>query len=291
MKLEEIFERLKLFLERNVGSSVCVRSRDDSLLSRVQGVVAQLTKEYLIFEEPSIDDVRQTEQFLFTAPADGVKVAVLHRFERSSIEAINAFLKTLEEPPVHGLIVLTCVKFRDLPQTVRSRVKVFDLLVPADFYNGLREKIPIEPDLIISLCKVDFDVAAYVKEDGKIERVQFEPSSFFSNLKAEKLGPEEKIRVLLMLNDLFKRFMNGEIDDKKFAEICTVLIEQSKKIDLNRALFQISSLCEVLLEHHGVKELSIYRWFDSILRNKLLNFNGQLTLVNLLIKLRRSAER
>lgn len=288
--MEEIFERLKIFLERNFGSSVCVRSRDDSLLSRVRDVVAQLTKEYLIFEEPSIDDVRQTEQFLFTASGDGVKAAILHRFERSSIEAINAFLKTLEEPPAHGLIVLTCVKFRDLPQTVRSRVKVFDLLVPADFYDGLREKISIEPDLVISLCKVDFDVAVYVKEGGKIEQVQFEPPSFFSIFKAEKFGPEEKIKALLMLNDLFNRFMSGEIDNKKFAEICTVLIEQSKKIDLNRALFQISILCEVLLEHHGVKELSVYRWFDSILRNKLLNFNGQLTLVNLLIKLRRSAK-
>lgn len=291
MKLEGIFERLRIFLERNVGSSVCVRSRDDSLLSRVRDVVAQLTKEYLIFEEPSIDDVRQAEQFLFTASGDGVKVAMFHRIERSSIEAINAFLKTLEEPPAHSLIVLTCVKFRDLPQTVRSRVKVFDLLAPVDFYEGLKEKIPIEPDLIISLCKVDFDVAVYVKEGGRIEQAQFEPSSFFSVFKAEKFGPEEKIKALLMLNDLFERFIRGEIDDKKFAEICTVLIEQSKKIDLNRALFQISTLCEVLLEHHGVKELSVYRWFDSILRNKLLNFNGQLTLVNLLIKLRRSAKR
>lgn len=292
MPVEEIFERLKLFLEKNIGSSVCVRSHDDSLLRRVRDVIGHLTKEYLIFEEPSIDDVREAEQFLFTASSDDVKAALFHRFERSSIEAINAFLKTLEEPPVYSLIVLTCVKFRDLPQTVRSRVKVFDLFVPEDFYNGLREKTPIEPDLILSLCKADFDVAVHVKEKGVVaEQVQFEPSSFFSIFKVERFGPEGKIKALLMLNDLFKRFANGEIDDKKFAEIYTNSIEQTKKIDLNQALVQISSLCEVLLEYNGVKDLSVYKWFNSVLKNKLLNFNGQLTLANLLIKLRRSAKR
>lgn len=97
--MNEILERIKSFLQRNVGSSVCVRSREQSLLKRVRGVVAELTKEYLIFTEPSIDEVRQAEEFLYTASGDGMKIVVFEKFERSSMEAMNAFLKTLEEPP------------------------------------------------------------------------------------------------------------------------------------------------------------------------------------------------
>jgi len=290
--VKEILERLKSFLRTNVGSSVCVRSREQSLLKRVRSVVAELTKEYLIFTEPSIDEVRQAEEFLYTASGDGVKIVVLERFERSSIEAMNAFLKTLEEPPLHSLVVLTSVKFRDLPQTIRSRVKVFDFFVPLSFYEGLKDKISFEPELLLRLCKADFDVAEYVNEvSGEIEVVHFEPSSFLSLFKDEELRPHEKVQALLALNDLFTRFKNGELNDRSFVELYTTMVEEAKKLELNRVIFQLSWLSEIVLEHHGVNDLSVYRWFDSILRNRFLNFNSQLTFANLLIKFRRCSRR
>ncbi|WP_448523120.1 hypothetical protein [Pseudothermotoga sp.] len=290
--MNEILERLKGFLQTNVGSSVCVRSREQSLLKRVRSVVAKLTKEYLIFAEPSIDEVRQAEEFLYTASGDGVKIVVFEKFERSSIEAMNAFLKTLEEPPLHSLVVLTSIKFRELPQTVRSRVKVFDLFVPRSFYEDLKRKISLEPELLLKLCKADFDVAEYVNNaSGKIETVHFEPSSFLSLFKSEELKPQDKVHALLALNDLFTRFQSGEMDDRSFVELYVALVEQSKKLELNKVIFELSWLCEIVLEHHGVNDLSVYRWFDSILRNKLLNFNAQLTFANLLIKLKNCARR
>ncbi|WP_448516101.1 hypothetical protein [Pseudothermotoga sp.] len=290
--MNEILERLKGFLQMNVGSSVCVRSREQNLLKRVRNVVAELTKEYLIFTEPSIDEVRQAEEFLYTASGDGMKIVVFERFERSSIEAVNAFLKTLEEPPLHSLVVLTSIKFRELPQTVRSRVKVFDLFVPRSFYEDLKCKLSLEPELLLKLCKADFDVAEYVnKTSGEIEAVRFEPSSFLSLFKSEELKPQDKVHALLALNDLFTRFQAGQMDDRSFVELYVTLVEQSKKLELNKVIFELSWLCEIVLEHHGVSDLSVYRWFDSILRNKLLNFNAQLTFANLLIKLKNCARR
>jgi len=290
--VEKIFERLKDFLKRSIGSSVCVRSRDESLLKRVDGVVAGITKEYLIFTEPSIDEVRQAEEFLYTASADSVKIVVLHRFERSSMEAINAFLKTLEEPPSHSLIILSSLKFRDLPQTVRSRVKVFDLFVPKDFYEELRKKVSVEPELVLRLCELDFDVAEHVdRSNATLQPVRFEPSSFLSLFKGETLKPEEKVQALLALNDLYSRFEKGEIDDRSFVELYMALVEQARKVDLARMLVQLAMLCEIVLEHRGVNDLSVYRWFDSILKNRLLNFNTQLTFANLLVKIRRTARR
>ncbi|WP_448535835.1 hypothetical protein [Pseudothermotoga sp.] len=290
--MNEILERLKGFLQTNVGSSVCVRSREQSLLKRVRSVVAELTKEYLIFTEPSIDEVRQAEEFLYTASGDGVKIVVFEKFERSSIEAMNAFLKTLEEPPSHSLVVLTSIKFRELPQTVRSRVKVFDLFVPRSFYEELKRKVLLEPELLLKLCKADFDVAEYVnKASGEIEAVRFEPSSFLSLFKNGELKPQDKVHALLALNDLFTRFQAGQMDDRSFVELYVALVEQSKKLELNKVIFELCWLCEIVLEHHGVNELSVYKWFDSILRNKLLNFNAQLAFANLLIKFRRCARR
>lgn len=290
--MEKIFERLKDFLKRSIGSSVCVRSRDESLLKRVDGVVAGITKEYVIFTEPSIDEVRQAEEFLYTASGDSVKIVVLHRFERSSMEAVNAFLKTLEEPPSHSLIILSSLKFRDLPQTVRSRVKVFDLFVPKSFYEELRKKVSVEPELVLRLCELDFDVAEHVdRSNATLQPVRFEPSSFLSLFKGETLKPEEKVQALLALNDLYSRFEKGEIDDRSFVELYMALVEQARKVDLARMLVQLAMLCEIVLEHRGVNDLSVYRWFDSILKNRLLNFNTQLTFANMLVKIRRTARR
>jgi len=51
----------------------------------------------------------------------GRKVAVLLDADRLTTEAANAFLKTLEEPPAHSLLLLTSSAPETLPDTVLSR--------------------------------------------------------------------------------------------------------------------------------------------------------------------------
>src|SRR5579862_4437376 len=49
------------------------------------------------------------------------KVAILFEADRMTAEAANGFLKTLEEPPNHSLLLLTSDQPESLPETILSR--------------------------------------------------------------------------------------------------------------------------------------------------------------------------
>src|SRR5271170_1358393 len=49
------------------------------------------------------------------------KVAIIFEADRMTAEAANGFLKTLEEPPNHSLLLLTSEQPESLPETILSR--------------------------------------------------------------------------------------------------------------------------------------------------------------------------
>jgi DNA polymerase-3 subunit delta' len=80
----------------------------------------------------SIAQVRQLEHSLSRRPHRApIKVALILEAERMCLppaEAANAFLKTLEEPPDHSLLILTSDRPEQLLPTVRSRCLTFPIL-------------------------------------------------------------------------------------------------------------------------------------------------------------------
>ena len=80
----------------------------------------------------SIAQVRQLEHSLSRRPHRApLKVALILEAERMCIppaEAANAFLKTLEEPPDHTLLILTSDRPEQLLSTVRSRCLTFPII-------------------------------------------------------------------------------------------------------------------------------------------------------------------
>ncbi len=80
----------------------------------------------------SIAQVRQLEHALSRRPHRApLKVALILEAERMCIppaEAANAFLKTLEEPPDHSLLLLTSDRPEALLPTVRSRCLTFPVI-------------------------------------------------------------------------------------------------------------------------------------------------------------------
>ena len=69
-----------------------------------------------------IEQVRDLTGFMFqTAVRGGPKAAVLEQADRMTVNAANALLKTLEEPPPGSYLVLVTSAPRRLPATVRSR--------------------------------------------------------------------------------------------------------------------------------------------------------------------------
>ncbi|MYE13157.1 MAG: hypothetical protein F4X99_16195 [Gammaproteobacteria bacterium] len=69
-----------------------------------------------------IEQVRDLTGFMFqTAVRGATKAAVLEQADRMTVNAANALLKTLEEPPPGSYLVLVTSAPQRLPATVRSR--------------------------------------------------------------------------------------------------------------------------------------------------------------------------
>jgi len=75
-----------------------------------------------------IDQVRQLQHALSLSPYEGRwRVGVLVDVHRSTIEAENALLKTLEEPPDRAVVILTATHPGQLLSTIVSRCRLFAL--------------------------------------------------------------------------------------------------------------------------------------------------------------------
>ncbi|MGB8356366.1 MAG: hypothetical protein WCD79_20880 [Chthoniobacteraceae bacterium] len=69
-----------------------------------------------------IDQVRALEKELqMRSSLGGKKIGILFEADRLKVEASNAFLKTLEEPPNNSLLLLTTAQPEALPDTIISR--------------------------------------------------------------------------------------------------------------------------------------------------------------------------
>lgn len=79
-------------------------------------------------EKIKIDPIRQLIYDVVLRPVEAQRrVARLLRFDAANDEAMNAFLKTLEEPPANVFILLTAARADDLLPTIVSRCEVINL--------------------------------------------------------------------------------------------------------------------------------------------------------------------
>jgi DNA polymerase-3 subunit delta' len=90
-----------------------------------------------------ICQVRRLERVVSRAPFEGrYRVVIIDPAEAMTIEAANAFLKTLEEPPAQVVLVLLTAHEEALRETVRSRCRrvVFSGVPRALIEEALRER-------------------------------------------------------------------------------------------------------------------------------------------------------
>ncbi len=72
--------------------------------------------------EIRVDEIRAIEEALSYAPYEGnMKIIIVDDADKMNASAANAFLKTLEEPPKHSLLILISASPDRLPETIRSR--------------------------------------------------------------------------------------------------------------------------------------------------------------------------
>jgi DNA polymerase III subunit delta' len=79
-----------------------------------------------------IEQVREIEQQFIYRPLIGErKICLIDDADSLTIGAANALLKTLEEPPGHGLFILVSSRPHALPITIRSRCQTLRFTPPA----------------------------------------------------------------------------------------------------------------------------------------------------------------
>ncbi|MBK1667333.1 hypothetical protein CKO28_04730 [Rhodovibrio sodomensis] len=79
-----------------------------------------------------VEQVRDACQRIRLAPADGGhRVMLVPQADTMTVNAANALLKTLEEPPARATVILTVDAVGRLPATIRSRCRLERVAAPA----------------------------------------------------------------------------------------------------------------------------------------------------------------
>lgn len=113
---------------------------------------------YVTHEKPnviSVDNIRQqVNGDIDIKPYSGeYKIYIIDEAEKMNVQAQNALLKTLEEPPAYAVILLLATRAEAMLQTILSRCVVLNIKpVPEDLIKKyLMQKVEI-PDYRASIC-------------------------------------------------------------------------------------------------------------------------------------------
>ncbi len=108
-----------------------------------------------------IDDIRTLRENIALSPSRAKKkVYIIDEAHMLTLEAANAFLKTLEEPPEHVIFILATTDPHRLPETIRSRlINInFAKAVPSEIKRQLKrvirgEKLKVQKGVIPIIAK------------------------------------------------------------------------------------------------------------------------------------------
>ncbi len=124
--------------ESPVGGSPCGKCAVCQALSRPENLDIN---EIDAASNNGVDEMRDLREKVQYPPVAGkYKVYIVDEVHMLSMQAFNALLKTLEEPPRHAVFILATTEAHKIPPTILSRCMRFDFkLIPqSDLENRLR---------------------------------------------------------------------------------------------------------------------------------------------------------
>ena len=90
-----------------------------------------------------VDDVRNIIEEVSKKPFEGdKKVVIIHEGNKLTIQAQNALLKTIEEPPIGVHIIILCESLELILDTIKSRCEIYKLtpLTKKELYEYIKIK-------------------------------------------------------------------------------------------------------------------------------------------------------
>ena len=156
---EEERERAEYLIKKNMHPDLLVLDQlwiedvctDWSVIAKFSNISQEhRAKRKAKTDTISIDDIRELQRRLHETP-EGLHLCCLIRsMERLNIEACNALLKILEEPPPRVLFLCTTENPRLLPLTILSRMRIIQFFpLPASALVPLLQNFPEEDRLLM----------------------------------------------------------------------------------------------------------------------------------------------
>ncbi|HQF32991.1 MAG TPA: hypothetical protein PLM73_04710 [Petrotogaceae bacterium] len=174
---EEWLEKFIINLNSYKGCSLCMVSFDGTLNNHVAVEICKRTEglspyEVLVIKPDKgnikIDSVREIREFsLFRPVYSDKKVVIINDIETMTVEAINAFLKILEEPPEFMIIIAFTSRWNSLLSTVKSRFLKINIPFPVKMRKELSERFKENLNLIAPVINSDYEIIRYLLESDK----------------------------------------------------------------------------------------------------------------------------
>jgi len=201
-----------------------------------------------------IDEIRSLRENIKFSPIAGkFKIYIIDEVHQITIDAFNALLKTLEEPPAHAKFIFATTQPHKVPATILSRCQRFDF-----------KRIPVK--LIIEK----------LSQIAHAEKIKIEDQALFAIARAAE-GSMRDAEVLL---DQINCASEGKISIKDVSEMLGVIEEDlvfdiAEKIQKNQTRELLLLLDRVIADGKDLGYLlnSLIEHFRSLLISKFVKTN------------------
>lgn len=164
-----------------------------------------------------VDDVRALIEEVNKKPYEGdKKVIIIYEGNKLTIQAQNALLKTIEEPPNGVYIILLCESIETILETIKSRCQIYKLtpLNKTEIIEFIERKLDVKDKL-----KIDSAVAFSEGIPGKAERfLNDEKLAKLRNILIELIKGQGKLTAIKLL-DIEKELLNYKEDREEILKI------------------------------------------------------------------------
>lgn len=224
----------------------------------------------------SVDDIRDKiiKNVAYKPYASKYKIFIMNEAQKMTVQAQNALLKTLEEPPEYVIILLLSTSKTTMLPTILSRCIQLDMRPVEDgiVRRYLMEELKV-PDYKANLC-----IAFARGNIGKAKSLV--DSDDFINTKDETVRILKKIKSMEVSDmlDILKKLQERKVlvlADKD--KILKAIKEYKKKDSAGR-----DKIIKLLKEYRSIDEKNIDKIYKSVQEHKILDAHDKVEILNIL---------
>ena len=221
---------------------------------------------FVTHEKPNsfgVEDIRtQINQDIVIKPySSKYKIYIMNEAEKMTVQAQNALLKTLEEPPAYAVIILLTTNVEAMLPTILSRLVVLNMKPVGDQlvkdYLMKEVKVPnYKADICVAFARGNLGKAKLLATSEEFDKVKEEAISLLKNIRQMEI--QEVMKAIKKIGE-YKLEVNDYLDIMAIWYRDTLLFKATN--DANHLIFK-----EEIQYIKKVADQSTYEGIDSILK-------------------------